>query len=109
MSENKYVNADGTMLFKKKETQPDWMICKFAITPKLLLDWCKANPQFASEYKGEQQVIFQIVRTKAGNLSMNVDTWKPNTTTLKAPANEPVNVKGEWKHPDSEENSNLPF
>jgi len=74
MSEITY--PKGVRLFNKHEKAPEFVIGSMVITLNELVQFCKDNPDLLTEYNGQKQLRLQIVKTKAGNLSANVDTYK---------------------------------
>jgi hypothetical protein len=95
---------DGVRLFRKKDSQPDFVLASGVITPNKLVAFLKENPDLLSEYQGEKQVRIQVLKSKDGNPYIAVDTWKPNTetTVAAAPYTPPAEV------PDDQLND-LPF
>jgi hypothetical protein len=76
MADNKLL--EGIRLFKKKDSQPDFVLATGVITPNALVAFLKANPDLLSEYNGEKQVRIQVLKSKDGNPYVAVDTWKPD-------------------------------
>lgn len=76
MAETKLL--EGVRLFRKKDTQPDFVLATGVITPNALVKFLKDNPDLLSEYNGEKQVRIQVLKSKDGNPYVAVDTWKPS-------------------------------
>ena len=74
MNEKKY--AEGVRFFERKENQPDFVLGALIVTPEQLLVWAKSNPDLTSDYKGQQQVKFQVKRSKDGKVYIDLDTYK---------------------------------
>ena len=85
MAEKVTVYATGARMFPKKDNQPAFVVGKVIITPSDLLDWCKANPQYTSEYQGKTQVSFDVKTGADGKAYMSVDTYK-KAATVEPPA-----------------------
>lgn len=67
----------GIRLFKKKDSQPDFVLASGAITMNELFTFAKENPNLVTEYNGQKQIKIQILRSKEGNPYIAVDTWQP--------------------------------
>ena len=67
----------GIRLFKKKDTQPDFVLATGVITLNELFTFAKENPTLQTEYQGNKQIKIQILKSKEGNPYISVDTWKP--------------------------------
>lgn len=80
MSEKKYVN--GVRFFPKKESQPDFVIGSIVLNPEQIAQWAKENPDLCSDYKGQQQIKLDVLRSKQGEVYTQLNTFKPK-------ANEP--------------------
>lgn len=95
---------EGIRLFKKKDTQPNFVLASGVITPNALVAFLKANPEILTEYNGEKQVRIQVLVSQAGNPYVAVDTWKPNAEAATTSA--PAVVSNASELPDT---SDLPF
>ena len=91
MTEKKY--ADGVRFFERKDNQPDFVLGALVITPEDLMQWTKSNPDLTSNYKGKDQVKFQVKRSKEGKVYIELDTYKP----------------GQAKAVNQQESEDLPF
>lgn len=91
MTEKKY--ADGVRFFERKDNQPDFVLGALVITPEDLMQWIKSNPDLTSNYKGKDQVKFQVKRSKDGKVYIELDTYKP----------------GQAKAVNQQESEDLPF
>jgi hypothetical protein len=98
MAENKLL--PGIRLFKKNDKQPDFVLATGVITLNELVTFAKENPELLSEYNGQKQVKFQLLKSKDGNPYMAVDNWKPTQQAPSGAISQPVKV---------ENISNLPF
>ena len=92
----------GIRLFKKKDTQPDFVLATGVITPDDLNAFCIDNAALMTEYNGQKQLRIQLLRSKDGNPYISVDTWKPA-----APATE--SQKGFPVDPLPEDDNELAF
>ncbi len=92
----------GIRLFKKKDTQPDFVLATGVITPDDLNAFCIDNAALMTEYNGQKQLRVQLLRSKDGNPYISVDTWKPA-----APA--PESQKGFNDPFPDEDITELPF
>lgn len=79
----------GVRLFKKKDSQPEFVIAGGAITMNELFTFAKENPDVVSEYNGKKQIKIQVLRSKDGNPYIAVDTWKPGEQSAGPAATEP--------------------
>lgn len=75
MEDKKYV--DGFRFFDRKDNQPDFVLGAIVLTPEDLTKWAMANRDKVSEYKGKDQIKFQVKRSKEGKVYVELDTWKP--------------------------------
>ena len=92
----------GLRIFKKNDKFPESVICSMVVTPDELNAFCIDNPNLMTEYKGQQQLKVQVLRSIDGNLYCAVDTWKPSgEATQSAP------LPG--KAPELPDDSGLPF
>jgi hypothetical protein len=94
MAEN--ILAKGIRSFPKRENQPDFVLGSVIITLNELIAFCKENPTYLTEYNGQKQLRLQLLKSKAGEPYLTVDTFKPQA----APAP---------KAADKEEDNDLPF
>jgi len=67
----------GIRLFKKKASQPDFVLASGAITLNELVQFAKDNPTLVTEYNGQKQIKIQVLRSKDGNPYIAVDTFVP--------------------------------
>lgn len=74
--------AEGFRFFEKKDNQPDFVLGAIVINPDQLRQWAINNPDLTSEYKGETQVKFQVKKSKAGKVFIELDTWKPQEKSV---------------------------
>lgn len=77
MAENTLLK--GIRLFKKKDSQPDFVLATGVITLNELVTFAKENLELLTEYNGQKQLKFQLLKSKDGNPYMAVDNWKPTT------------------------------
>lgn len=82
MTEKKY--ADGVRFFERKDNQPDFVLGALVITPEDLMQWANSNPDLTSNYKGKDQVKFQVKRSKEGKVYIELDTYKPGSNGYSA-------------------------
>lgn len=67
----------GIRVFPPNEKAPDFVKGTMIITLNELVQFCKDNPGYLSEYNGEKQLKLQITERKDGKgLSFSVDTYK---------------------------------
>jgi len=74
----------GIRLFKKKDSQPEFVLATGVITLNELFTFAKENAALQTEYQGNKQIKIQILRSKEGNPYIAVDTWKPAEATATA-------------------------
>ena len=106
MADNKLL--EGVRLFRKKDSQPDFVLASGVITPNALVAFLKANPDLLTEYNGEKQVRIQVLKSKDGNPYVAVDTWKPAEGLAAAPGNVGSGYQPNAL-PSKEELDELPF
>ena len=73
--DNKLVS--GIRYFEKRQNAPDFVLGSLVITPNDLWKFCKDNPEILTDYNGNKQLKMQILKSKAGNAYLAVDTFKP--------------------------------
>jgi hypothetical protein len=66
----------GIMIFEPHKNAPDFVKGSVMITVKDLIEFCKENPEYLTDYKGKKQLKCQLLEGKKG-LYLSVDTWKP--------------------------------
>ena len=76
----------GLRFFNKNPNAPDFVIGALVVTMNDLFTFCKENPTLLTEYNGQKQLKLQVLKSKEGNLYAAVDTFKPNTQAVAAPA-----------------------
>ena len=89
----------GIRLFKKKDTQPDFVLATGVITPDDLNSFCIDNAALMTEYNGQKQLRIQLLRSKDGNPYISVDTWKPSVQTPQHGFNDSIPDDGLEKLP----------
>jgi len=67
----------GIRLFKKKDTQPEFVLATGVISLKELWDFVKENPQLQTEYNGMKQIKIQVLKSQGETPYITVDTFKP--------------------------------
>jgi hypothetical protein len=75
------IYVEGVRTFPPREGAPDFVIGNGVFTPRQLMDFFK-KPEIAehfTEYKGDKQVKFQVLKGKDGSLNFVIDTFKPQT------------------------------
>ncbi|MBC7509884.1 MAG: hypothetical protein H7320_14225 [Ferruginibacter sp.] len=87
MADNKLV--EGIRYFAKRENAPEFVLGTLVISPRILVDFIKNNPDVLTEYNSEKQLKMQILRSKAGNPYLAVDNFVP-TERGTAPAAKPA-------------------
>jgi len=107
MSEKTFVQ--GIRLFSPQSSQPDFVVGGGIIDIEALSKFI--NEQVAqgdniTEYKGTKQLKFQITKTKAGGLSMALDTYKPKDSKSYPVKQE---FKATYKKNQYSEDTDLPF
>jgi hypothetical protein len=73
--------ADGFRWFDRKDNQPDFVLGSISVTPAKLLEWVNANPELTSEYQGDKQVWFQVLKSKDGKVYAKLNTGKQGKKT----------------------------
>lgn len=69
---------DGVRAFKPRNGAPDFVKGSIVISPRKLVDWLKANPEFLSEYEGEKQLKLDLMDGTKG-FYLSVNTYKKET------------------------------
>lgn len=68
----------GIRAFKPRETAPDFVVTELVIDPVELAQYCKANQNLMSEYKGNDQIKLTVLKSKDGTKhNVQVNTYKP--------------------------------
>lgn len=75
MAEN--ILPEGVRFFEKNANAPDFVLGSFVVSIDDLNAFVAANPQYLTEYQGKKQLKLQQLRSKAGKVYLNVDTFKP--------------------------------
>lgn len=76
-NEKKY--PKGIVTFKPHDNAPDFVKGKMIITPNTLVNWLKENSDLMTEYKGNKQVVLDILEGENG-LYVKVNDFKPKKT-----------------------------
>ena len=74
MSEKVY--PKGIRIFKKHDSQPDFVKGTVIITINEFVQFCKDNASLLTDYNGQKQLKCQLLDGNNG-LYMQVDTYKP--------------------------------
>lgn len=72
------IYVDGIRTFPPRDGAPDFVIGNGVITPKQLLEFLK-KPEVSehfTEYKGEKQIKFSILKGRDGSPNFVIDTFK---------------------------------
>lgn len=75
----------GLRTFAPREGAPDFVKGTLIVTLNELVQFCKENENYLSEYNGQKQLKCQMLEGEKG-IYFTVDTWKP--TEQKQPAKE---------------------
>ena len=68
----------GIRAFKPRETAPDFVVTELVIDPVELAQYCKANQNLLSDYKGNDQIKLTVLKSKDGTKhNVQVNTYKP--------------------------------
>ena len=72
----------GIRGFKPHEKAPEFVLGSGVINLKGLKEFLNSKEvePFFTEYKGEKQLPFKVLRAKDGSLTFEVDTWKKGET-----------------------------
>lgn len=70
------VYAKGVRLFAPHPSAPDFVKGQIVITLNDLVQFCKDNPEYLSDYKGAKQLRLKLLSGKDG-LYTEVDTYNP--------------------------------
>ena len=97
------IYVKGMRLFPVTDGAPDFVKGSGVITINELVKFCKDNPDYMSDYKGEAQLRFELLDGRNG-LYFAVNTWKPNETN----STEDAETTGN-NDKTEEDNSELPF
>lgn len=74
----KTIYIQGITIFKPHQNAPDFVKGQGFITPKVLLDFVKENPNILTkEYDGNKQIPVQITQNDDGGLSIKFNDYTP--------------------------------
>ena len=90
MADNKLV--EGIRYFAKRDNAPEFVLGSMVISPRILVDFIKNNPDVLTDYNGEKQLKMQVLRSKAGNPYLAVDSFVPTATAKPATQAQPINT-----------------
>tara|TARA_R110002012_G_scaffold57967_2_gene150408 strand:- start:328 stop:627 length:300 start_codon:yes stop_codon:yes gene_type:complete len=97
---NKAIYIKGISIFKPHQNAPDFVKGQGFITPKVLVNFVKENPNIlTSEYDGNKQIPIQLTQNDDGGLSLKFNDFVPNKKEVKT---ESIPVK-------AEQDDDLPF
>lgn len=73
------IYVEGIRTFPPREGAPDFVIGNGVFTPRQLMEFFKKPEvvEFFTEYKGDKQVKFSILKGKDGSANFVIDTFKP--------------------------------
>jgi len=95
----KAIYLKGLRIFAPSPNAPDFVLGQGFLTPKVLLDFIKENPQIlTSEYDGNKQIPVQLVKNDDGGASLKFNDFVPKKE-----------VKTESIPMKSEQDDDLPF
>lgn len=92
------IYVEGIRSFPPRDGAPDFVIGNGVFTPRQLMDFFK-KPEIVelfSEYKGDKQIKFSILKGRDGSPNFVIDTFKPEAQADNAGAS-------------SNDDSDLPF
>jgi len=75
------IYVEGIRSFPPRDNAPEFVIGNGVFTPRQLMDFFK-KPEVVehfTEYKGDKQVKFQVLKGRDGSLNFVIDTFKPET------------------------------
>lgn len=72
------IYAEGIRVFAPREGAPDFVKGQMIIGLNELIEFCKKNPDYLSEYNGKKQLKLNLLEGNKG-LYTTVDTFKPTT------------------------------
>lgn len=72
----------GIRTFKKNENAPDFVLGKMIIAPNEFVKWVKENQHLMTEYNGEKQIKFDILKGR-NDVYFTVDTYKKQNESIK--------------------------
>lgn len=72
------IKPDGIVTFKPHDKAPSFVKGTVIITLNKFFEFCKSNPDFITEYKGEKQIKCQLLEGDYG-IYLAVDTYKKST------------------------------
>tara|TARA_B100000900_G_scaffold384682_1_gene373704 strand:+ start:575 stop:877 length:303 start_codon:yes stop_codon:yes gene_type:complete len=74
----KAIYLKGLRIFAPSPNAPDFVLGQGFLTPKVLLDFIKENPQIlTSEYDGNKQIPVQLVKNDDGGASLKFNDFVP--------------------------------
>lgn len=74
-TETKTIFAEGISVFNPHEKAPEFVIANVKININKLNDWCVANEDKLTDYKGDAQLNLVIKEGKDGKKYASVDTY----------------------------------
>lgn len=96
----KAVYIKGITIFAPSPNAPDFVLGQGFITPKVLLDFVKENPDIlTSEYDGNKQIPIQLTKNDNGGASIKFNDFTPQKQDVKT---ESIPVR-------AEQDDDLPF
>ena len=96
----KAIYLKGLRIFAPSPNAPDFVLGQGFLTPKVLLDFIKENPQIlTSEYDGNKQIPIQLVKNDDGGASLKFNDFVPQKKEVKT---ESIPVR-------AEQDDDLPF
>ncbi|QDP48826.1 MAG: hypothetical protein Unbinned1643contig1000_16 [Prokaryotic dsDNA virus sp.] len=95
------IYIQGVRIFAPHENAPDFVLGQGYITPKILVDFIKENPNvLSSEYDGNKQIPIQVTKKDDGGLALKFNDFTPKQKEVQT---ESIPVKSEQVDDD------LPF
>ena len=99
--EQETIYIQGVRIFAPHKNAPDFVLGQGYITPKLLVDFIKENPNvLSSEYDGNKQIPIQVTKKDDGGLALKFNDFTPKQKEVQT---ESIPVKSEQVDDD------LPF
>ena len=87
--EKKY--AQGFRIFSPNENAPDFVVGSVVVNPREFTNFMASMKEHFTEYNGQKQLKFQILKGSKG-MYMAVDTYKPKNTQNTQNAQDPADL-----------------
>ena len=107
MAENIY--PKGIITFERNPKAPDFVLGSMAISLTQFKEWINTHQELLTDYKGELQIKFQILKGKDGRINFPVDTFKPQPKDSRSAEQLKEQNDPKPQRTEAQENGDLPF